>query len=98
RAEAGIRPAFEIRHPELSLNILENAKGEKLLVAINHSDIPLEEDVCSQKVLNRVVDIESGDELEIQGSKFRLPLGPWGVRVLKIEPRSGASNPMGETR
>ena len=84
RTEAGIRPPFEARHPVLSLNLLENEEGGQLLVAINHSDAPLEEEVHCQQPPCRVLDVESGDELEIQEGTFRLSLGPWGVRVLEL--------------
>ena len=85
RTEAGIRPPFEARHPALSLNLLENEEGGQLLVAINHSDASLEEEVHSQRPPRRMLDVESGEELKIQEGVFQLSLGPWGVRVLKVE-------------
>ncbi|MBC7099068.1 cellulase family glycosylhydrolase, partial [Candidatus Bipolaricaulota bacterium] len=84
RAEAGVRVPFEARHPALSLNLLENEEGGKLLVAINHSDAPLEEEVHSQRTPRRVVDIESGKELALKGQGFHLSLEPWGVKVLWV--------------
>lgn len=85
RSEAGIVLPFETGQPALSLSVLENEEGEKLLVAINHSDNSLEEEVRFRKTPRHAADIESGEELEIKEGAFRLSLGPWGVRVLKIE-------------
>jgi len=84
RSEAGIVPLFETAQPLLSLSILEGENGAQLLVAINHGDAPLEEEVRCRRPPGRVLDVESGDELEIQEGTFRLSLGPWGVRVLEI--------------
>ena len=84
RTEAGITPPFEARHPALSLSVLESAEGTQLLVVINHSDAPLEEQVHCRRLLQRVVNVESGNELEVREGTFRLSLEPWGVRVLEI--------------
>ncbi len=84
RTEAGITAPFEARHPALSLSVLESESGTRLLVAINHSDAPLEEEIHSKEPLRRVLDIESGKELELNGRVLRLSLGPWGVQVLEI--------------
>ncbi|HIQ05544.1 MAG TPA: hypothetical protein EYH31_07580 [Anaerolineae bacterium] len=84
RSEAGIVPLFEARHPALSLSVLEDESGTQLLVAINHGNAPLEEEVRCQRPPRRVLDVESGDELEVQERTFRLSLEPWGVRVLEI--------------
>jgi len=84
RTEAGIAPPFDTSQPALSLSVLEGEKGAQLLVAINHGDISLEEEVRCRRPPGRVLDVESGDELEIQEGTFRLSLGPWGVRVLEI--------------
>jgi hypothetical protein len=84
RIEAGIRLPFEAQHPALSLSVLESEDGEQLLVAINHSGVPLEEKVHSRQSPRRVWDVETGDELEVQEGTFLLSLEPWGVRVLKM--------------
>jgi endo-1,4-beta-mannosidase len=84
RAEAGIRPPLEAQNPALSLNLLENEEGERLLVAINHGYAPLEEEVRSWLSLGHVLDIETGEELEVHEGRFRLSLQPWGVRILEI--------------
>jgi len=84
RSEAGIVPPFESSQPLLSLSVLEDGRGKQLLVAINHGDAPLEEEVRCRRPPRRVVDVESGEELEVREGKFQLSLGPWGVRVLEI--------------
>jgi len=84
RSEAGIVPRFEATHLALSLSVLEDENGVQLLVAINHGDAPLKEEVRCQRPPRRVLDVESGEELEVREGKFHLSLGPWGVRVLEI--------------
>ena len=85
RNEASIVPPFDTTQPALSLSVLEGEEGAQLLVAINHSDAPLEEEVCCRRPAKRVVDVESGEGLRVQDGRFRLTLGPWGVRVLRAE-------------
>ncbi len=83
RAEAGILPPFETKQPALSLSVLEGENGAQLLVAINHGDAPLEVEVQCRQPLRRVLDVESGDELEVREGKFRLTVEPRGARVLE---------------
>lgn len=84
RSEAGISPPFEAAQPLLSLSVLEDGSEMRLLVAVNQSDAPLEEEVRCERPPRRVLDVESGEELEVREGKFRLSLKPWGVRVLEI--------------
>jgi len=83
RSEAGIVPPFDTSQPALNFSVLERGNGAELLVAINHGDAPLEEEVRCRRPLSRVVDVESGEQLEIQEGTFRLSLEPWGVQVLE---------------
>jgi len=85
RSEAGIVPPFESAQPLLSLSVLESEDEEQLLVAINHGDVPLEARIRSQRSFCGIVDVESGEELEVAERAFRLSLKPWGVRVLRTE-------------
>jgi hypothetical protein len=83
RSEAGITPPFTAQHPALSLSVLEGENGAQLPVAIKHSDAPLEEEMRCRRPPRRVVDMESGEELEVREGTFRLSLEPWDVRVLE---------------
>ncbi len=85
RAEAGIEVPYEPPNPALSLSILEDGEGGELVVAINHGDAPLEGVVHSRRPLRGIVDMERGEELEVGEGGFRLSLGPWDVRVLRME-------------
>jgi len=82
QSEAGIVPPFGTAQPLLSLSVFESEDGAQLLVAINHGNIPLEEEVRCRRPPCRVLDVESGEELEVREEAFRLSLEPWGVRVL----------------
>ena len=84
RTEAGIRPPFGTAQPLLSLSVLEGEDEAQLLVVINHADASLEEGVHCRRPPSRVVDVESGEELEVREGAFRLSLEPWGVRVLIV--------------
>jgi len=84
RTEAGITPPFDTSQPASSLSVLESESGTQLLVVINHGDAPLEEEVRCRRPPCRVVDVESGEELEVREETFRLSLEPWGVRVLEV--------------
>ncbi len=85
RTEAGISLPLEAGHPALSLSVLENERGEWVLIAINHGGTSLEGNVRAFFPLRHVWDIETGDELRGGEHGFRLELGPWGVRALKLE-------------
>ena len=85
RAEAGITPPFDTSQPASSLSVLESEGGAQLLVVINHGDASLEEEVRCRQSPGRVVDVESGDELEVREGTFQLSLEPWDVRVLEVE-------------
>ncbi len=84
RSEAGIVSLFDTSQPALSLSVLEGGNGAQLLVAINHGDASLEEAVCCRRPVDQVLDVESGDELEVREGTFQLSLKPWGVRVLEV--------------
>ena len=84
RAEAGIAPPCDSSHPELNLNLLESADGERLLLVINHSDSPVEGKVHIRFPLARVRDLESGAEVEVREGMLELHLEPWEVKALKL--------------
>jgi hypothetical protein len=56
----------------------------QLLATINHGDTPLEEAVRCRRLPLRVLDVESGAELEVREGAFQLSLERWGARALEI--------------